>query len=140
MSTAHFAIRALFPNVLALKAVLMILDLPGPQRRMANRQRAHRHRIIADMSLVGRHSPILSTCDNRPMHSFRVLGGLEDRRSLKTGFSATLHSDPGLSWLVDEADGCADDDPLNEVGDALIERKPETDVQIDVVVNDEGAD
>ena len=45
MSTANFAIRGFCPNVLALKAVLMILDLPGPQRRIANRQRAHRHRL-----------------------------------------------------------------------------------------------
>jgi hypothetical protein len=45
-----------------------------------------------------------------------------------------------LRWLVDETDGCADDDPLNEVGDALVDREPEADVQIDVVVNDEGAD
>lgn|SRR5579871_61812 len=43
-------------------------------------------------------------------------------------------------WLVDEADSCADYDPLNEVGDGLIERERETDVQIDIVVNDEGAD
>jgi hypothetical protein len=63
VSRINFATHDFCPNVLALKAVL-ILDLPGPQRRMANRQRAHRHRIIADMSLVGRHSPILSTGDN----------------------------------------------------------------------------
>ena len=62
------------------------------------------------------------------------------RQARKTVISATSLSDPDLRWLVDEADGCADDDPLNEVGDALIEREPETDVQIDVVVNDEGAD
>ena len=36
-STANFAIRGFCPNVLVLKAVLMILDVPGPQRRVANR-------------------------------------------------------------------------------------------------------
>ena len=50
MSTANFALRGFCPNVLTLKAVLMMLDLPGPQRRMANRQCAHRHRINTDMS------------------------------------------------------------------------------------------
>jgi hypothetical protein len=54
--------------------------------------------------------------------------------------SAPTNRNHCLRWLVDEADSCADDDPLNEVGDALIERERETDVQIDVVVNDEGAD
>jgi hypothetical protein len=105
---ANFAIRGFCPNVLALKAVLMILDLPGPQRRMANRQRAHRHRIIADMSLVGRHSPILSTGDSRPMHSFRVLGGLEDRRSLKTALSETsteLSDNPTLQEVQSQLSG-----------------------------------
>src|SRR5258706_3670268 len=50
MSTANFALRGFCPNVLTLKAVLMMLDLPGPQRRMANRQCAHRHQINTDMS------------------------------------------------------------------------------------------
>src|SRR5260370_36625532 len=50
MSTANFALRGFCPNVLTLKAVLMMLDLPGPQRRMANRQCAHRHRINTNMS------------------------------------------------------------------------------------------
>ena len=43
-------------------------------------------------------------------------------------------------WFVDEADGCADDDPLNEVGDALIEGERDADVEVDVVVDDEDAD
>jgi hypothetical protein len=54
MSTANFALRGFCPNVLTLKAVLMMLDLPGPQRRMANRQCAHRHRINTDMFYKGR--------------------------------------------------------------------------------------
>ena len=69
MSTANFAIRGFCPNVLALEAVLMILDLPGPQRRMANSQRAHRHRIIADMSLVEgipQSSPLVTTVSMEP--------------------------------------------------------------------------
>ena len=41
-----------------------------------------------------------------------------------------------LRWLVDEADGCAHDDPLDEVGDGLIDGQREADVQIDVVVNE----
>jgi hypothetical protein len=43
-------------------------------------------------------------------------------------------------WFVDETDGCADDEPLNEVGDALIEGEHDADVEVDVVVDDEDAD
>lgn len=45
-----------------------------------------------------------------------------------------------LRWLVDEADGCAHDDPLNEVGDGLVDCQREADVQVDEVVDREGAD
>ena len=66
MSTANFALRGFCPNVLTLKAVLMMLDLPGPQRRMANRQCAHRHRINTDMS----------ACRKRSSRLPPILGGL----------------------------------------------------------------
>src|SRR5271170_3858432 len=46
----------------------------------------------------------------------------------------------GLRRLVDQADGDADHEPLDEIGDGLVEREREADVQIDVVVNDEGTD
>jgi len=42
--------------------------------------------------------------------------------------------------LVDEAEDNADDDPLNKVCDGLLDGKFEADVQVDVVVNDKGAD
>ncbi len=45
-----------------------------------------------------------------------------------------------LRWLVDEADGCAHDDPLNEVGDGLVDGQRKADIQVDVVVDHEGAD
>lgn len=45
-----------------------------------------------------------------------------------------------LRLLVDESDGCAHDDPLNEVGDRLVDCQREADVQVDVVVDREGAD
>jgi hypothetical protein len=40
-----------------------------------------------------------------------------------------------LRWLVDEADGCAHDDPLNEIGDGLVDGQRKADVQVDLVVN-----
>ena len=49
-------------------------------------------------------------------------------------------SPPSLRGFVDEADGCADDHPLNEVGDGLVDGQREADVQVDVVVDREGAD
>ena len=45
-----------------------------------------------------------------------------------------------LRWLVDEADGRAHDDPLNEVGDGLVDCQRKANVQVDVVVDREGAD
>lgn len=45
-----------------------------------------------------------------------------------------------LRRLVDETDGYADDDPLNEVGDPLVQRERKADVQSGVVVKDEVAD
>src|SRR6266576_2742994 len=40
-----------------------------------------------------------------------------------------------LRWFVDEADGCAHDDPLNEVGDGLVDGQRKADIQVDVVVD-----
>jgi len=45
-----------------------------------------------------------------------------------------------LRWFVDEADGCAHDDPLNELGDGLVDSQRKADVQVDVVVDRECAD
>ena len=45
-----------------------------------------------------------------------------------------------LQWLVDETDGCAHNDPLNEVGNGLVDCQRKADVQVDVVVDREGAD
>jgi len=45
-----------------------------------------------------------------------------------------------LQRFVDEADSCAHDDPLNEVGDGLVDGQLESDVQVDVVMDREGAD
>ncbi len=45
---------------------------------------------------------------------FRVAG--------KPGRTPSLSGAHWLQRLVDEADGCADDNPLDEVGDALVER------------------
>jgi hypothetical protein len=46
----------------------------------------------------------------------------------------------GDAGAVDEADDDADAKPFDEVGDGLLERECATDVEIDVVVDDEGAD
>jgi hypothetical protein len=45
-----------------------------------------------------------------------------------------------LRGFVDEADGCAHDDPLNEVSDGLVNGQREADVQVDIIVDREGAD
>jgi hypothetical protein len=50
---------------------------------------------------------------------------LTDARPLATSQSSFLHNfllPTNLRWLVDEADGRADHRPLDEVGDALVER------------------
>src|SRR5271168_2676413 len=44
-----------------------------------------------------------------------------------------------LRWFVDETYGRAHDDPLNEVGDGLVDGQREADIQVDVVVYREGA-
>ena len=63
------------------------------------------------------------------------------RRTGRADGQTTGHPplDTVLEGLVNEADGCADNQPLNEIADALVDRKLEADVQIDIVVNDEGA-
>src|ERR1700722_17097906 len=47
---------------------------------------------------------------------------------------------PASGRLVDETDGCADNDPLNEVGDVLIKGQLQADVEVDVVVDGKHAD
>src|SRR5450631_1356553 len=49
-------------------------------------------------------------------------------------------SPTNLRWPVDEADGRAHDDPLNGVGDGLVDCQRKADVHVDVVVDREGAD
>jgi len=49
MSTANFALRGFCPNVLTLKAVLMMLDLPGPQRRMAGLQAFGQNEVAPEL-------------------------------------------------------------------------------------------
>jgi hypothetical protein len=66
MSNANYALRGFCPNVLALKAVLMILDVPGPQRRIANRY------ALTDTGLVPTSRLLVS--DN-VIPAKRVFGG-----------------------------------------------------------------
>jgi hypothetical protein len=75
-----------------------------------------------------------------PARRCRRLAPISDREAPTVSEALGTIEATVLRWLVDETDGCADDEPLNEVGDALVEREPEAYVQIDVVVNDEGAD
>ena len=53
MSNANYALRGFCPNVLALKAVLMILDVPGPQRRIANRYALTDTGLVPTSRLIG---------------------------------------------------------------------------------------
>jgi hypothetical protein len=53
MSNANYAIRGFCPNVLALKAVLTVLDVPGPQRRIANRYALTDTGLVPASRLIG---------------------------------------------------------------------------------------